>query len=149
MSLACWFGNNEWNEREALLQRELSWKQSSYRIFNALGYTKYKLRWFDRSPAKIEHDGCINTAKWSNDGELLLTGSDDRLIKIWQLGMNYNKVKLAHSLETRHRGNVFCVEQSPLHNDLIVSAAADGYLRSNYIDNSHTGSPMLASEDMM
>lgn len=31
----------------------------------------------------LNHDGCVNTCHWTQDGALLLTGSDDRCVKIW------------------------------------------------------------------
>jgi WD40 repeat protein len=136
------------NEVASLYQREFRWKQNS-RTFQHLTFTKDRLRWFDRSTAKIEHQGCINTAKWSHQGDFLYTGSDDRKVKIWQVGTSFNDVKLAHSIETKHRSNVFHVGPSPINENLVISAAADGVIRSNYINDPNAGLPILSSDDIM
>ena len=35
-----------------------------------------------RLDANVFHNGCVNTAKWYLSGEYLLTGSDDRTVKV-------------------------------------------------------------------
>lgn len=35
---------------------------------------------------RIIHEGCVNAVTFSTDGRFLYTGSDDRLIKIWNSG---------------------------------------------------------------
>ncbi len=30
------------------------------------------------------HLGCVNTVRWSNNGQYLASGSDDKLCMIWQ-----------------------------------------------------------------
>lgn len=40
----------------------------------------YRLR---RSHELIGHDGCVNTVCFTPDGQSLLSGSDDRFIRIW------------------------------------------------------------------
>ena len=56
----------------------------------------------------LKHDGCVNTASWLRDFCHLVTGSDDRLIKIWKMD---NDIHLRHTITTGHRSNIFCVEQ--------------------------------------
>jgi WD40 repeat protein len=34
--------------------------------------------------SRVEHDGCVNTASWDDSGTRLLTGSDDRCVKVWK-----------------------------------------------------------------
>lgn len=74
----------------------------------------------------LKHDGCVNTASWLRDFCHLVTGSDDRLIKIWKMD---NDIHLRHTITTGHRSNIFCVEQSPLNPDIFYTCAADGELR--------------------
>ena len=74
----------------------------------------------------LKHDGCVNTASWLRDFCHLVTGSDDRLIKIWKMD---NDIHLRHTITTGHRSNIFCVEQSPLNPDVFYTCAADGELR--------------------
>lgn len=129
-------------------KREILWKQNQ-RTFQHLGYSEDRLRWFDRTSAKIEHSGCINAAKWSQYGDLLYTGSDDRLVKIWRMTSTWNDVRLAHKIETKHRGNIFCVDPSPVQEDLIVTGAADGHIRTNYLHDPNAGVSILSSDDLM
>jgi WD40 repeat protein len=131
-----------------LFNREVEHKYNT-RFYNWVAFKKDRLRCFDRTDAVIEHNGCINTAMWNNLGDKLYTGSDDRKIKIWQLSGNYDDVKLLHTIQTRHRGNIFCASPSPINENLVLSAAADGYIRANYVDNPNATTPLLSSDEIM
>lgn len=139
---------HELKESRLLREREVSFGGHLPR-FSHLGFTHDKIRALTRTKAQIEHDGCINTAKWNSSGELLLTGSDDRIVKIWKLSSNYDELTLKHSILTRHRGNIFCANMSPWNPNVVLSAAADGVLLANYIDSPHSATALLSSEDMM
>ena len=102
-----------------------------------------------KSKASIKHDGCINTAKWTESGEFLLTGSDDRTVKIWQVSSSVDHVLLKHTIQTHHRGNIFSLDISREDPNLIVSAAADGTVRTNYIDRPNAGTTLHTSDNMM
>jgi len=45
-------------------------------------YEEINIRQFTRVETKINHRGCVNTAKWYKNGEFLVTGSDDRTAKV-------------------------------------------------------------------
>ena len=96
-----------------------------------LGFGPWHVCTLDRLPAEATHDGCVNCASWSADGSRLLTGSDDRKIKIWALrpGRAPSPLVRTASLHTGHRSNVFCARFAPGAERRVVTCAADGELR--------------------
>lgn len=62
------------------------------------------------------HSGCVNTVSWNDCGSLLLTGSDDYLLNIYDTA----STKLLHSIESGHRTNVFSAKFIPCTSDLKV-----------------------------
>eukprot|EP01137_Pigoraptor_chileana_P002223 Opistho-2@2263 len=69
------------------------------------------------------HSGCVNTVAWNESGELLLTGSDDHRLNVY----NVRNEKLIHSVETGHVANIFAAKFVPATNDTqMLSCAADG-----------------------
>lgn len=77
--------------------------------------------------AELEgHQGCVNTVAWNSRGSLLISGSDDTRINIW----NYPSRKLLHSIETGHSANIFCAKFIPETSDeLVASGAGDAEVR--------------------
>ncbi|KAM2493031.1 hypothetical protein PS1_044506 [Malus domestica] len=72
------------------------------------------------------HQGCVNSIAWNSNGSLLISGSDDTRINIW----NYPSRKLLHSIETGHCANIFCTKFVPETSDeLVVSGAGDAEVR--------------------
>ncbi|KAK9136131.1 hypothetical protein Syun_015461 [Stephania yunnanensis] len=72
------------------------------------------------------HQGCVNAVAWNSDGSLLISGSDDTQINIW----NYSGLKLLHSIETGHSANIFCTKFVPETSDeLVASGAGDAEVR--------------------
>ena len=68
------------------------------------------------------HEGCVNCIQWSENGELLASGSDDVKVMVWD---PFGGKKL-QELTTGHEGNIFSVKFMPdTANNLIVSGAAD------------------------
>ncbi|EOA16375.1 hypothetical protein CARUB_v10004525mg [Capsella rubella] len=76
---------------------------------------------------KLEkHKGCVNTVSFNAEGDVLISGSDDRRVILWdwQLG----NVKL--SFHSGHADNVFQAKFMPFSDDrTIVTCAADGMVR--------------------
>jgi WD40 repeat protein len=107
------------------------------------------IRSWNVSKAKIEHEGCINTAKWNARGDLLFTGSDDRSVKIWSVPGSLDRVTLQHTVRTQHRGNIFCVDFTAVDPNRIVTAAADGTVRTSYLHSTNTGVTVHTSDDIM
>ncbi|KAL7747919.1 DDB1- and CUL4-associated factor 6 [Sorochytrium milnesiophthora] len=78
------------------------------------------------------HHGCVNTLSWSDNGEWLLSGSDDRHLHIWQGDVG----ALVSSLATGHTANIFSAKFLPESNhQKIVSCAANGIVR--YMETAH------------
>ncbi|GAA0158460.1 ubiquitin-protein ligase [Lithospermum erythrorhizon] len=72
------------------------------------------------------HQGCVNTIAWNSKGSLLISGSDDQRINIWE----YATQKLLHSIDTGHSANIFCTKFVPETSDeVLVSAAGDAEVR--------------------
>lgn len=72
---------------------------------------------------KLEHRGCVNTVSFSSDGDILVSGSDDHTVILWdwQSGL----IKL--SFHSGHNNNVFQAKIMPYSEDRsIVTCAADG-----------------------
>ena len=52
-----------------------------------------------------EHDGCVNCINFSTGGEVLVSGSDDLHVVLW----NWEKGNLLAKVESGHMANVFQV----------------------------------------
>jgi len=83
------------------------------------------------------HTGCVNTTKWSTDGAFIITGSDDRSIKIWDASRGCDRVCLKHTVKTSHRSNIFGAAFSPVAEHVVLSCAADGSLIRNDVNHAH------------
>lgn len=73
---------------------------------------------------KLEkHRGCVNTVSFNSDGDILVSGSDDRRVILWD--WQFGRIKLA--FHTGHNNNVFQAKFMPFSDDRsIVTCAADG-----------------------
>jgi len=73
---------------------------------------------------KLEkHRGCVNTVSFNESGDILLSGSDDRRVILWD--WEIGRVKL--SFHSGHGNNVFQAKFMPYSDDRsIVTCAADG-----------------------
>ncbi|CAA2955316.1 DDB1- and CUL4-associated factor 8 isoform X2 [Olea europaea subsp. europaea] len=76
---------------------------------------------------KLEkHKGCVNTVSFNADGDILVSGSDDRSVILW--GWETGRVRL--SFHSGHHNNVFQAKIMPYTEDRkIVTCAADGQVR--------------------
>jgi len=70
----------------------------------------------------VGHSGCVNTVSWNSSGTIIVSGSDDQKLKIWE---PFTK-KLLRTIKTPHTGNIFCAKFMPGSNDqTIVSCARE------------------------
>lgn len=68
------------------------------------------------------HQGCVNTVAFNSTGELLVSGSDDRQIMLW----DWASEKLKLSYPSGHSNNVFQAKIMPFTDDhKIITASAD------------------------
>jgi len=69
------------------------------------------------------HHGCVNSIRWNKNKTLLLSGSDDRNVVLWQVG--HQKSKIVQEIHTLHRHNIFDAQMND-NNTHIVTCGADG-----------------------
>ncbi|XP_054786503.1 uncharacterized protein LOC129292861 isoform X3 [Prosopis cineraria] len=76
---------------------------------------------------KLEkHKGCVNTVGFNGDGDILVSGSDDRRVILWDWETGQTKL----SFHSGHVNNVFQAKFMPHSDDRsIVTCAADGQVR--------------------
>ncbi|WCJ39933.1 DDB1- and CUL4-associated factor 8 [Euphorbia peplus] len=73
-----------------------------------------------------KHRGCVNTVSFNVDGDILVSGSDDRRIILWDWETGRTKL----SFHSGHNNNVFQAKIMPYTDDRsIVTCAADGQVR--------------------
>ena len=77
----------------------------------------------------------MNCIQWSENGEILASGSDDVRVVIWD---PFRGRKL-HSINTGHKGNIFSVKFMPkTNNNMVVSGAADYLIQLHDIEANKT-----------
>jgi len=79
------------------------------------------------------HQGCVNSLAWNAQGTLLISGSDDTRVILW----DYGSWKLLHSIDTGHSMNIFCTKFMPeTGDDVVVSGAGDAEVRVHRVRRS-------------
>ncbi|PWA35280.1 transducin/WD40 repeat-like superfamily protein [Artemisia annua] len=69
------------------------------------------------------HEGCVNTIEFNKCGDRLISGSDDRMVMLW----NVDTRSVVLSYASGHVDNIFQAKFMPFTDDrTIVTAAADG-----------------------
>lgn len=72
------------------------------------------------------HEGCVNTVHFNPSGEILVSGSDDRRIILWDWMAKTSRLNYCSG----HDSNVFQAKVMPFSDDrTVVSCAADGQVR--------------------
>lgn len=127
----------------------LAHREYSSRCRASIGYTFGNLMSFERVETLTSHTGCVNTLKWSKDGTKLISGSDDRTVKIWSHNQSSKGSLLKHTIRTGHRSNIFCADFSPINESMIVSCAADGTLYKNDLNSLNAEVRLMKSEGLM
>lgn len=56
------------------------------------------------------HYGCVNAIEFSNDGELLISGGDDRRVLLWSILNTIHGEGSPVSMRTNHLSNIFCLD---------------------------------------
>lgn len=76
------------------------------------------------------HSGCVNTVHFNPSGDILISGSDDREIALWDWVAKSKQLSFASG----HDDNVFQARIMPFSDDrTIISCAADGQVRQAVI----------------
>ncbi|GAV86597.1 WD40 domain-containing protein [Cephalotus follicularis] len=124
-------------------QREVG--QLSTRNFaNRLGASEDLLLRLDLYKKLDKHKGCVNTVSFNADGDILVSGSDDRRVILWH--WETGSIKL--SFHSGHYNNVFQAKIMPYTDDRsIVTCAADGQVRHAQISERGVVTAMLAKHE--
>ncbi|KAF4677093.1 Syntaxin-1A [Perkinsus chesapeaki] len=101
------------------------------------------------------HAGCVNTLCWSEDGQLLLSGSDDTHLMLWRysditaregLGGTCRPAEIIH---TGHSSNIFHSRFFPDRSFLVASCSLDGSVKVIDIENGIVLETSSAHKDMV
>ena len=68
------------------------------------------------SPHFAEHGGCVNTLRWGAGvagTPILVSGSDDRTVKLWDASDPLSGLALRGTVRTGHSHNIFCADLVP------------------------------------
>eukprot|EP00922_Rhytidocystis_sp_ex-Travisia-forbesii_P053282 GHVS01079006.1.p1 GENE.GHVS01079006.1~~GHVS01079006.1.p1 ORF type:complete len:801 (+),score=174.67 GHVS01079006.1:156-2405(+) len=98
---------------------------SSSRLRHLLYLDPWSIGRLEKCAVLSAHDGCVNCLSWNETGSLLLSGSDDATIAVWE----YPKLNLKAKVQTYHTANIFCGRFLPSKNQWIVSCAGDSLVR--------------------
>ncbi len=88
---------------------------------------------FENAPFKLSHllsahRGCVNSLHFSQHGDMLVSGSDDTTVAVWDTRPGAPLKKLVQ-LHSGHMDNVFDVKFAPgMEKERMVSAARDGMI---------------------
>lgn len=72
------------------------------------------------------HSGCVNSVEYSQDGSLLMTGSDDRSVCIYGADDGAGGFGMRSKIQLRHDANIFNAVFLPSFPNKILSCALDG-----------------------
>jgi WD repeat-containing protein 42A len=93
--------------------------------------------------AKLDkHKGCVNTVSFNSDGDILVSGSDDKRVMLW----NWETERVKLSFHSGHSNNIFQAKFMPCSDDRsIVTCAADGQVRhAQILERGHVETRLLA-----
>ena len=106
---------------KSLVNREYGIKNSSFR--SLLKQSEHLVQKLSLQHKLTGHRGCVNTILFSNDGNIIYTGSDDTLVNLYDSDTG----SLTHTVTTRHTNNIFYAKDLPYSDgNRLVSCAADG-----------------------
>ncbi|KAG9218907.1 hypothetical protein CCMSSC00406_0000979 [Pleurotus cornucopiae] len=103
------------------------WRHSLYNVLNQRPLDRVNVLG-DNSHG---HLSCVNALSWTPDGQMLLSGGDDRTVRIWRMDpdcdVDYPFV-CKSVIQTGHKANIFNAHLLP-HSTRIVSVAGDKQVR--------------------
>ncbi|XP_041999556.1 DDB1- and CUL4-associated factor 8-like isoform X1 [Salvia splendens] len=124
-------------------RRELG-QLSSWNFANRLAASEDLVLRLDVLRKLDRHRGCVNTVCFNASGDVLVSGSDDRRIILWD--WESGRVKL--SFHSGHANNVFQAKMMPYSEDQsIVTCAADGQVRHAQIRECGVETKLLAEHE--
>lgn len=57
----------------------------------------------------VSHYGCVNAIEFSNGGEFLISGGDDKRVLLWNIEKAIAKKSQPVAMEKEHQSNIFCL----------------------------------------
>ncbi|XP_037046872.1 DDB1- and CUL4-associated factor 5 [Bradysia coprophila] len=84
----------------------------------------------------ISHFGCVNAIEFSEEGEWLISGGDDRRVLLWHLEEAIAGKSEPRAMEKQHESNIFCLGFNS-NNTRIFSGGNDDMVN---VHDVHTGS---------
>ncbi|KAI1308657.1 WD and tetratricopeptide repeats protein 1 [Halotydeus destructor] len=100
-------------------------------------FAPFLVRRLGLSKKLLGHHGCVNCLQWNWTGSLLISGSDDCELIVWEAGSG----KKLTTVSTGHVGNIFSVKYIPGTSDnTVASGAADCNIRVHDLDTRSTSS---------
>ncbi|XP_053684779.1 DDB1- and CUL4-associated factor 5 [Sabethes cyaneus] len=57
----------------------------------------------------VSHYGCVNAIEFSQEGELLVSGGDDRRVLLWHVDKSILEKESPVSMQKQHLSNIFCL----------------------------------------
>lgn len=117
-----------------LRQREIYYGKSGSTFRSQIKQSSHLVEKLTLAHNLTGHQGCVNTILFSEDGNIVYTGSDDTKVNIYDVDTGTLKT----SISTRHTNNIFYVKDLPYsQGSKLVSCAADGrVLLTDLEDNS-------------
>lgn len=116
--------------RSVQRNRECGW-ESPGKQRKTLQFTGATLRRLGVEDTWEGHGGCVNRIAWNETGTKLLSGSDDRCLRIWDYPSHGESIKL----NTMHRGNIFGVRFLPSTEERqVVSGAMDSTVQVHHVE---------------
>ncbi|XP_042859768.1 dentin sialophosphoprotein-like isoform X1 [Penaeus japonicus] len=70
------------------------------------------------------HYGCVNAIEFSKEGDLLVSGGDDRRVLLWNVDSALSGTRRPRAMESEHSSNIFCLSFDS-SNSKIFSAGND------------------------
>ncbi|KAG8237894.1 hypothetical protein J437_LFUL017042 [Ladona fulva] len=86
----------------------------------------------------LAHYGCVNAIEFSNEGELLVSGGDDRRVLLWKVEEAIHGVGKPVAMRAQHISNIFCLGYDST-NSKIFSAGNDDQV---IVHDTRTGDPI-------
>lgn len=99
------------------------------------------------------HTGCVNALSWAKDGELLMSGGDDRTVRLWRIDPSDTTKDYPFVCEavifTGHTANIFNAQMLP-NSNRIVTVAGDKQVRISdvgaaFLSSQHRGETEYSS----
>ncbi|XP_078448226.1 uncharacterized protein LOC144716843 isoform X2 [Wolffia australiana] len=92
-----------------------------------------------------KHRGCVNTVTFNSEGDILVSGSDDRMVILWDWELGRSKL-IFHS---GHTNNVFQAKIIPYtDNRSLITCAADGEVRhAQILEGGRVDTKLLAKHE--